>query len=79
MDSDKLLTLSDAYKEQIFSKLSDLAPGRIAQIDRRELEGKTTEEVLILLYLQGVAEALDLFDMTELLRAAGEDGAGLTA
>ena len=79
MDRDTLLKLADTYKEQIFSKLSELAPRRITQIDRHELEGKTTEEVLSLLYLQGVAEALDAFDLAELLHAAGDKDPYLTA
>lgn len=68
-DKAQLLLLADAYKEQIFSKLRELVPGRIARLDRDVFEGKTTEEVLELVYMQGVAEALDAFNMNELLEA----------
>jgi len=37
------------------------------------LEGKTTEKVPELVYMQGVAEALDAFDMSELLRAIARE------
>lgn len=69
MDRAQLLLLADAYKEQIFAKLHELVLGRVARLDRAVFEGKTTEEVLALIYMQGVAEALDGFDVAELLRA----------
>lgn len=68
-DKAQLLLLANAYKEQISSKLHGLVPGRIARLDRNVFEGKTTEEVLALVYMQGVAEALDAFSMNELLKA----------
>lgn len=64
--SKRLLELADAYKEQIFTKLHELAPGRIARLDRSVFDDKGTEAVLALVYLQGVAEALDAFDVAEL-------------
>lgn len=73
MDEARLLKLAVVYKEQIFEKLAELSPGRIAKIDREALKGKTTEEVLELLYLQGVAEALDAFNVAELLQAVDRD------
>lgn len=69
MDKDQLLLLADAYKEQIHTKLLELVPSRLERLDRGVFEGKTTEEVLALVYMQGVAEALDAFNMEELLRA----------
>ncbi len=69
MDKTQLLLLTDAYKEQIYTKLLELVPDRLGQLDRGVFEGKTTEEVLALVYVQGAAEALDAFDMDELLRA----------
>ncbi len=73
MDTDQLLLLTDTYKEQIFSKLRELVPGRMARLDRSGFKGKTTEEALELVYMQGVAEALDVFDMSELLRAIARE------
>ncbi len=73
MDKAQLLLLTDAYKEQIFSKLLELVPGRVARLDRSGFEDKTTEEVLALVYMQGIAEALDAFDMNELLRAIARE------
>ncbi len=67
MEKAHLLLLADAYKEQIFSNLHELVPGRMARLDRSVFEGKITEEVLALVYMQGVAEALDAFDTAELL------------
>lgn len=55
MDKAQLLLLTDAYKEQIFTKLHELVPGRVAQLDRGVFESKITEEVLALVYMQGVA------------------------
>ena len=65
----QLCLLADAYKEQIFEKLLKLVPSRLERLDRAVFEGKTTEEVLALIYMQGVAEALDAFDIDELLEA----------
>ncbi len=62
------LTLADAYKEQIHAKLFELVPERITRIDSGVFDGKTTEEVLALMYMQGVTEALDAFDVSGLLR-----------
>ncbi len=69
MDESRFLTLADAYKTQIYTKLLELAPERLGRFDPTVLEGRTTEEVLALIYMQGVAEALDAFDVSELLRA----------
>jgi hypothetical protein len=69
MDREQLLLLTDAYKEQIVTRLHELVSSRLAQLDRSVFENKTTEEVLALVYMQGVAEALDAFDMAELLKA----------
>ena len=69
MNQSCLLTLADLYKTQIYTTLLAPAPKRLGQLDRTVLEGKTTEEVLVLIYMQGVAEALDAFDVDELLRA----------
>ena len=69
MDESRLLTLADLYKTQIHTKLLELVPRRLGQLDRTVLEGQTTEEVLALIYMQGVAEALDALDISELLRA----------
>ncbi len=69
MDKAQLFLLADAYKEQIYTKLHELVPGRIARLERSVFEGKTTEEVLGLVYMQGVGEALDAFSMAELLNA----------
>lgn len=68
IDKAQLLLLADAYKEQIYTRLLELVPGRMARLDRSVFEGKSTEEILALVYMQGVAEALDAFDMDELLR-----------
>lgn len=65
----QLRLLADAYKEQIFEKLLALVPSRLERIDRVVFEDKTTEEVLALIYMQGVAEALDAFDIDELSEA----------
>ncbi len=69
MDKTQLLLLTDAYKEQIYTKLLELVPDRLGRLDRSVFEGRTTEEVLALVYIEGVAEVLDAFDMDELLRA----------
>lgn len=69
MENTQLLSLANAYKEQIYTKLHELMPNRLARLDRSVFEGKTAEEVLALVYMQGVAEALDAFDLAELLRA----------
>ena len=69
MDESRFLTLADAYKTQIHTKLLELVPERLGRLDASVVEGKTTDEVLALIYMQGVAEALDAFDMDELLRA----------
>ncbi len=68
MDKEHLFQLTDAYKEQIFTKLYELVPSRMAKLDHDAFTDKTTEEVLVLTYMQGVGEALDAFDMSELLR-----------
>ena len=65
----QFLLLAEAYKEQIHAKLLKLVPDRLAQLDPNVFEGRTSEEVLALIYMQGVSEALDAFDMAELLRA----------
>lgn len=62
------MQIATAYKEQIYTKLLELIPERMASLDRSVFEGKTTEEVLTLTYMQGVGEALDAFDVNELLR-----------
>jgi hypothetical protein len=72
-DRTRLLQTTTAYKERIYAKLLELLPERMARLDRGAFEGKTTEEVLALVYMQGVAEALDAFDMGELLRALKAD------
>ncbi len=69
IDKAHLLILADAYKEQIYTRLHELVPGRMARLDRSAFEGKTTEEVLTLVYMQGVTESLDAFDVAELLNA----------
>ena len=69
MDNAQLLLLADAYKEQIYTKLLELVPSRLERLDPSVLAEKTFEEVLALVYMQGAAEALDAFDMTELLGA----------
>ncbi len=69
IDKAQLLLLADAYKEQISTKLHELVLGRVARLDRSVFAGKTTEEVLALVYMQGVAETLDVFDVAELLKA----------
>lgn len=69
MDESRFLTPADLYKTQIHTKLLELVPERSGRLDHAVLEGKTNEEVLALIYMQGVAEALDAFDMDELLRA----------
>ncbi len=69
MDKEHLLQLADVYKGQIFNKLHKLVSERMERLERSIFEGKTTEEILALIYIQGVAEALDAFDMNELLRA----------
>jgi hypothetical protein len=63
----QLLLLADAYKEQIFFRLHELVPGRMGRLDRSVFKGKATEEVLALVYMQGVAEALYAFDVADLL------------
>lgn len=79
-DRTRLLQTTTAYKEQIYTKLLELLPERMARLDRGAFEGKTTEEVLALVYMQGVAEALDAFEIGELLQASeAEDEAGLRA
>lgn len=47
MDKAQLLLLADAYKEQIFSKLHELVPGRMARLDRSVFEGKITEDAYL--------------------------------
>lgn len=74
MDETRFLTLADQYKEQIYTKLLALAPDRIRRIDPAVLADKTSEEALALIYMQGVAEALDAFDPAELWRALHEPG-----
>lgn len=70
----------DAYKERIYQGLLELLPKRMARLDHGAFEGKTTEEVLALVYMQGVAEALDAFDLNEMLQALEDDDeAGLQA
>lgn len=73
MDREELLTLASAYKEQIYARLLETVPKRLATLDLDVLEGKTTQEMLILVYMQGIAEALDAFDMAELLRAIARE------
>jgi hypothetical protein len=71
----QLFLVASRHKEEIFSKLHELVPERLARLDRTVFEGKTTEEVLALVYMQGVAEALDAFDMRELLRTIARESA----
>lgn len=73
MDREQLLLLANAYKEQIYARLLEMVPKRLVTLDPDVLEGKTTEEMLTLVYMQGVAEALDAFDMAELLRAIARE------
>lgn len=73
MDTDRFLCLADLYKEQIYTKLQDLVPDRLGQLEPEVLIDRPTEEVLALIYMQGVAEALDAFDLAELWRAAQKD------
>ena len=80
MGKEHLLELADAYKAQIFTKLLELISSRLADWTTVPLRAKrTTEGVLALIYLQGSGEALDAFDIAELLRefariAATESG-----
>ena len=67
MDEAQLLLLANAYKEQIREKLLILVPDRLAQLDPGVFEGRTSEEVFALIYMQSVTETLDAFDMTKLL------------
>lgn len=71
----RLFALARAYKEHIVHKLEAFLPQRLAQIDRASLQGLTGEEVMKQMYLQGVNEALEAFDVEELMRAL-EDGDG---
>lgn len=73
MEKEQLLLLADAYKEQVFAKLLELVPRRVATLDPSVLEGKVTEEILALVYMQGVTEALNTFDMAELLKAIARE------
>ncbi len=75
MDESRLLTLADLYKTQIYTKLLELVPERLGRLDQAVLEGKPIEEALALIYMQGVAEALDAFDTGELLRAVKREPA----
>ena len=79
MNKDQLFKLTDAYKESIYQKLLEQLPERMANLDRAVFEGKSTEEVLALVYMQGVTEALDAFDMSELLRAVARESGGAEA
>ncbi len=79
VNQDQLFKLTDAYKESIYQKLLELLPERMANLDRAVFEGKSTEEVLALVYMQGVAEALDAFNMSELLRAVARENGGAEA
>ncbi len=83
MKKEQLLLLADAYKEQVFAELLEMVPRRVATLDPSVLEDKATEEILALVYMQGVAEALDAFDMAELLRTiareAQDSNAGMQA
>lgn len=69
MAKEHLLQLTDAYKEQIFNRLHELVSGRLERLERGVFEGKTIEEILALVCVQGVAEALDALDVNELLWA----------
>lgn len=62
MDETRFLTLADRYKEQIYAKLQELVPERLARLEPGVLTGRPTEAVLA-------------FDPAELWRAAGEDAA----
>lgn len=73
MEKEQLLLLADAYKEQVFAKLLELVPRRVATLDPSVLEGKVTEEILALVYMQGVTEALNTFNMAELLKAIARE------
>ena len=77
MDETRFLTLADRYKKQIYTKLQELVPDRLGRLEPGVLTGRPTEAVLALIYMQGVAEALDAFDPAELWRAA-QDDPGLT-
>lgn len=74
MDETCFLTLARRYKEQVYTKLLDLVPDRLGQLDHAALADQTLEETLALIYMQGVAEALDAFDPAELWWAAREPG-----
>lgn len=77
-ERERLLRLSSGYKEQIYEKLVELFPKRLEGADLAEWQDKSTEELLRLAYVKGVAEALDGFDVEELL-AALDGGEGLEA
>ena len=73
MDTSRFLRLADLYKEQIYTKLQDLVPDRLGRLEPGVLTGKTTDEALALVYMQGVAEALDAFDVAELWKVAQDN------
>ena len=66
------LKLAEGYKEQVYGKLLELLPGRILRIDKSQIRSMSMEEVMQYMYIQGVAEALDSYDVGELLRAFSE-------
>ncbi len=76
MDRAQLLLLANAYKKRIYERLLELVPERVAALDRSVFEVKATEEVLARVHMQGAAEALDAFDMSELLRAVARESSG---
>ncbi|ADI15614.1 hypothetical protein [Truepera radiovictrix] len=82
MDARDIVELADAYKLRLFDRLRDRLPERLRAFRGDALKGQAAD-VLTYAYLQGVQDALDAFDMAELLRLiareSGAAGPGLQA
>lgn len=69
-----LIDVFDHYKEQIYGKLLELAAERVQGIAPERLEPPNLPETLALLYMQGVAEALDAVSPAEVVKAMTDEG-----
>jgi hypothetical protein len=75
MDARDIVELADAYKARLYDRLRDRLPERLRAFREGPLEGRVAD-MLTYAYLQGASDALEAFDMAELLRLiASESGA----
>lgn len=65
----QLIRHGNLYKERVYAALFEALMQRFAAVDWEALNDYSQEEILQMLYMQGVADALEALDLEALVRA----------